>query len=179
MKSRIHIFGASGSGTTTIAREVSDKLGHQHFDTDNFFWYKTDIPFTESRPVEERLDLMNAELEKHEKWILSGSLCGWGDPFIPLFELVVFVYVPQDVRIERLNKREFERYGKEVHSGGNRFEATKEFIDWAAGYDSGISSRNLLRHEQWMEGLGCNLVKVQNDSLDESISMVLNAIKGN
>ena len=35
MKKHIHIFGASGSGTTTIAKAVSERLGYAHFDSDN------------------------------------------------------------------------------------------------------------------------------------------------
>jgi len=176
MKSKIHIFGASGSGTTTIAGAVSEKLGYGHFDTDNYFWYKTDIPFTEARPVEERLQLMYADLLNHDKWVLSGSLDGWGNPLVPLFELVVFVYMPSDVRVERLKKREQKRYGNEVLFGGSRYEATNEFIEWAAGYDSGLVGRNLPRHEKWMEGLSCKVVRIENHILDESINAVVNAI---
>lgn len=36
MKNRVHIFGASGSGTTTIAKAVSEKLNYKHFE----FYYK-------------------------------------------------------------------------------------------------------------------------------------------
>ena len=180
MKKRIHIFGASGSGTTTIANAVCDKLGYQHFDTDNYFWYKTDPPFTEARPIEERLQLMTADLESNKKWILSGSLDGWGDPLLPLFELVVFVYVPQDIRIERLKKREFERYGEETLAGGSRHEASKEFIEWAAGYDSGLlAGRNLPRHEKWLAGLEVEVIRIINHSLDDSINAVLATIKRN
>ena len=176
MLKRIHIFGASGSGTTTIARAVSEKLGHRHFDTDNYFWYKTDIPYTKIRPVEERLQLMNADLLNHDKWVLSGSLDGWGNPLVPLFELVVFVYVPSDVRVVRLKKREQERYGNEIFFGGSRHEASKEFIEWAAGYDTGLVGRNLPRHEKWLEGLCCKKIKIVNHSLDESINTVISAI---
>jgi hypothetical protein len=35
--------------------------------------------------------------------VVSGSLCGWGDGVIPLFELVVFLWVPQEVRMVRLH----------------------------------------------------------------------------
>jgi len=177
MKKKIHIFGASGSGTTTIAKIISEKLGYKHFDTDNYYWYPTDIPFTKDRPIEERLQLMNADLASEDKWVLSGSLDGWGDPLVPLFELVVFVYVPQDIRIERLKKREIERYGNDVSPGGNRYESTKEFIKWAAGYDSGLlTGRNLPRHEKWLERLDCEVVKVVNHSLDASVEVVMDAI---
>lgn len=33
---RIHILGASGSGTTTLGKALSDKLRYKHFDTDNY-----------------------------------------------------------------------------------------------------------------------------------------------
>ena len=178
MKNRIHIFGASGSGTTTIAKVVCDKLGYKHFDTDSYFWYKTEQPFTEARPAEDRLRLMSTDLKSTEKWVLSGSLDGWGDPLLPLFELVVFVYVPQDIRVERLKKREYERYGDEILAGGSRYEATKEFIEWAAGYDSGLlAGRNLPRHEKWLAGLEVEAIRVVNHSLDESINAVLAAIQ--
>ena len=174
---RIHIFGASGSGTTTIAKNISEKFGYEHFDTDNYYWYPTEMPFTEARPVDERLQLMKTDLENHDKWILSGSLDGWGDPLIPLFELVIFVYVPQSVRIERLRERELKRYGKEALSGGSRYESAKEFIEWAAGYDSGLlPGRSLLRHEKWIAGLECEVIKIINISLSESINLVINSI---
>jgi len=177
MKNRIHIFGASGSGTTTIGKAVSERLGYKHFDTDNYYWYPTKMPFTESRPIEERLQLMNADLANQEKWVLSGSLDGWGNPLIPLFELVVFVYVPQDIRIERLKKRELERYGKDVLPGGARHESTKEFIEWAAGYDSGqLTGRSLPRHEKWLAGLECEVIRIINHSLEDSINRVINAL---
>jgi len=177
MKQRIHIFGASGSGTTTIGKAIAEKLGYAHFDTDNFFWLSTEVPFTEARPIDERLRMMQADLLSADNWVLSGSLNGWGDPLIPLFELVVFVYVPQEERVKRLKIREYERYGNEIAFGGQRYEATNEFIEWAEGYDAGISSRNLLKHEMWMAELKCPLLKIQNDKLDDSIYTAIVAIK--
>jgi len=45
--------------------------------------------------------------------------CGWGDVFIPKFDLVVFVDTPTDIRIERLQKREYERFGSRIREGGD------------------------------------------------------------
>ena len=179
MKQKIHIFGASGSGTTTIAAAVCGKLGYKHFDTDSYYWYPTAQPFTESRPIEERLRLMNADLTAHDKWVLSGSLDGWGNPLVPMFELVVFVYVPAELRVERIKKRERERYGDAVLPGGRRYESTKEFIEWAAGYDSGLlTGRNLPRHEKWLAMLDCEVFRIVNQDLDESVDAVTHKIMG-
>jgi adenylate kinase family enzyme len=49
MIQRIHILGASGSGTTTLGRALSERLQCPHFDTDNYFWLPTDPPWVQSR----------------------------------------------------------------------------------------------------------------------------------
>ena len=179
MKQKIHMFGASGSGTSSIARAVCERLGHQHFDTDNYLWFPTADPFTELRPEEERVELMQADLAKHDSWILSGSLIRWGDVFIPLFDLVVFVYVPTEIRVERLRKREYGRHGDAVLPGGSRYESTIEFIEWAAGYDTGVlTGRSLPKHEEWLAGIGCDVLRVTNIDFDESVNAVVEAITG-
>ena len=113
----IHIFGASGSGTTTIAQIVSKQLGYQHFDSDNYFWIPTTNPFTIERERNECLEMMDKDLSENDEWILSGSLANWGNTLIPYFDLVVFVYVPTEIRLKRLENRERERYGREVFYG--------------------------------------------------------------
>jgi adenylate kinase family enzyme len=92
--SRLHILGASGSGTTTLAAALCALHGWQHVDTDDIFWIATDPPYTDIRPREERVALMGAALDQSQDWIVSGSMCGWGDVFIPRFGLVVFLSVP-------------------------------------------------------------------------------------
>jgi hypothetical protein len=42
---RIHIFGASGSGTTTLGAAIADRYGYAHLDVDQYFWMPTDPPF--------------------------------------------------------------------------------------------------------------------------------------
>src|SRR5438128_874343 len=47
MVQRLHILGASGSGTTTLGRALAEGLQCPHFDTDDYFWLPTDPPFTQ------------------------------------------------------------------------------------------------------------------------------------
>lgn len=177
MKKHIHILGASGSGTTTIGKIVAERFGYAHFDSDNFYWQPTDNPFTVRRELNECLTLLRDNINQHNKWILSGSVMDWGNELIPQFDLVVFVYLPTDVRIERLKKREYERYGDEMLPGRNKYEKVKEFIEWAASYDTGTDyGRNLIRHEEWLKRVECTLIRIGNDNLDDSINNVINAI---
>ena len=59
---RIHIFGASGSGTTSVASEIAGKYGHHRLDTDDFFWVPTDPPYREKRLRDQRLALLRQAL---------------------------------------------------------------------------------------------------------------------
>jgi len=180
MKHKMHIFGASGSGTTTIAKAICDKLGYKHFDSDDYYWLPTKDPFTAERLREECLKMLESDLTSCDNWVLSGSLTGWGEIFTPLFDLVVFVYVPQDIRLKRLKKREYERYGDEILPGSKKYEDSKTFLEWAACYDAGTrNGRSFHKHEQWLSGLECKTIKVINLSLEDSINTVIRAVKGN
>jgi len=177
---RIHILGASGSGTTTLARALADRLGHAQLDTDDFFWHPTDPPYQRSREAGERLDLLRDALAPHAAWVLSGSLCGWGDPLIPLFDLVIYLRLPADIRVERLRAREATRFGEAIAPGGRLHQGHEKFIAWAASYDGGdLSTRSRMRHGGWLAGLPCSVLRIEGDHTTERrVAMVIDAIGG-
>ena len=63
MEKRINIFGASGSGTTTLAKALFKKLGIQHYDKDDYFWIQSNPPF--------QLIRKRVERQKHLNYILN------------------------------------------------------------------------------------------------------------
>ncbi|MBR6745729.1 MAG: AAA family ATPase [Clostridia bacterium] len=158
MKNIIHIFGASGSGTTTLGKKICAELGYRHMDTDDYFWLPTDPKFIEKRPAEERLAMMKRDINEAENVVISGALAGWGDPLIPYFTLAVRIELPQDVRIERLRKREKERFGSRIEPGGDMYKLHVAFIEWAKTYDTGgMAHRSKMRHDAWQTHLPCEL----------------------
>ncbi len=171
---RIHILGASGSGTTTLAEALSDNLGYRHFDTDGYFWERTNPPFQHVRDIGERQSMLKLDLERHSDWVLSGSLCGWGDLLIPHFDLVIFLWIPPEVRLQRLHVREEERYGNRISPEGDLYKTHKEFIEWASSYDDGdMNMRSLLRHNDWLRDLECPVLRLEGTlELDEKIERI-------
>lgn len=87
---------------------------------------------------------------------------GWRDGFVPRFDLVVFLFVPTEIRLERLREREARHFGEDVVSpGGWRHEETEEFIEWASHYDDGSrEGRGLPRHEAWLKMLTCPILRI-------------------
>ena len=159
---RIHVTGASGAGVTSLGRALADALAISHHDTDDYFWRPTNPPYKEIREIADRLRLMREVFLDRSDWVLSGSLDGWGDPIIPLFDLVVFLYVPTPVRLERLRAREAQRFGAEVVGpGGARNQQVEAFIEWASHYDDGTrEGRNLARHQAWLATLPCRVQRL-------------------
>lgn len=178
MINRIHILGASGSGTTTLASKISTRLGYKHIDTDDYYWVKTEPPFTQKRKPEERIKLLSEAMQSCDKWILSGSLCGWGDVFIPLFDLVVYLWIPQDVRMKRLKAREFQRYGNDIKAGGKLYDSHQEFMEWASQYDvGGMDIRSKKLHYTWLNNIPCQVIKIEEDlTIDDKVRKVESVI---
>ena len=120
--------------------------------------------------------MLGADLERHPGWVLSGSLCGWGDLFIPRFDLVVFCAVSPEIRIARLRARERERYGAEAIAPGGRLHAKFEaFIAWAASYEDGPAvERSRRMHEDWLATLPCPVLRLEDtDAVEVRLARVL------
>ncbi|HEY1710293.1 MAG TPA: hypothetical protein VGG10_18630 [Rhizomicrobium sp.] len=175
---RIHILGASGSGTTTLAASVAQILGIAHFDSDFFYWLPTDPPFTEPRPVAERLALMQAEIPAEGSWVLSGSAIRWATPYEKLYDLIVYLRLDLTVRMARLRRREHERYGARIAPGGDMEEATAAFLDWAAAYDTaGPELRSRAAHEAWLADQAAKVLRLDSASpVAELTAAVLGAV---
>jgi hypothetical protein len=152
---RVHITGASGSGTSTLARALANRWSVPVFDTDDFFWLPTNPPYAAKRPVAERIALMQALFLPRPAWVLAGSLIGWGDGLVAQFDLVVFLHLDPALRLARLEAREAWRYGPEhLGPGGAGHAAHAAFMAWARGYDDpAFPGRSLHAHRAWLAGL--------------------------
>ncbi|MBO4637156.1 MAG: shikimate kinase [Clostridiales bacterium] len=173
-KTVIHLFGASGSGTTTFGRYIAEKTGGFFMDTDDYFWAPTDPPYTTKRDVSERLELMRKDIDDHDIVVISGSLVDWGDPLIPLFTLAIRVVTETSVRIERLRKREREKLGSRIDKGGDMYDNHQEFLAWAASYDEGsVNMRSRAKHDVWQKRLSCPVVTVNgNEALGSNYGLI-------
>lgn len=151
---RVGITGASGCGVTTLGAALAARIGAVHIDTDDHFWVATDPPYRVKREVPGRLARIRSEQAHCGRWVISGTLDGWAEPVTGDAELIIFLKVPTQIRLERLRRRERDRFGPALLPGGDMHETHAEFIEWAAHYDDGtLPGRSLPRHEQWLAGL--------------------------
>ncbi|TRX61408.1 AAA family ATPase [Fulvivirga sp. M361] len=176
---KITIFGASGSGTTTLARSLSQRLGWVHLDADDYYWAKTDIPFQNKQPKEVRNENLKRDFEVTENVIVSGSLVTWSEYWNSAFDLGVLLRLPHKIRMERLRNREKKRYSEKLKSDieiKNKYEA---FIAWAAKYDdTSFNGRSITQHKNWIKLLTCETIEIEGDlTTDARINIVIEKIK--
>jgi adenylate kinase family enzyme len=164
---RLHIVGASGSGTSTLGEALATKLGIPQFDADRYYWLPTTPPFREKRAAEDRRQMLLADLARHDRFILSGAVMGWGDEIEHAFDLVVFLSIPADLRLARLRARELLRYG----------QINEEFISWAAAYEDDApfpATRNRRRQEAWLATRNSSVLRLEGDlSVAERVAAVV------
>lgn len=60
----IIVFGANGSGKSTIARELANILNFKHMDIEDYHFEKSEMPYTIERSHEDCLKLMLADIKK-------------------------------------------------------------------------------------------------------------------
>jgi len=171
-------MGAAGSGTTTLGIELARELGYEHFDTDDFLWEDTSPPYQRKRTVEMREEMLCETLQSSPKWILTGSMVGWGDCILPFFNLVIYLWVPQDIRIARLKEREKRKHGIKIDEGQSMHQTHLDFIAWAKEYDSGDESmRSKKYHDIWLDKVSCKVIRIEDlHELKDKVDLVREAL---
>ena len=174
MKQVIHIFGASGSGTTTLGKAICNALGYKLMDTDDYFWLPTEPKFTQKRPREERIMQMQKDIDAADNVVISGSLTDWGDVLIPQFTLAIRIELDPAIRIARLIQREQKRFGARIAPGGDMHRQHLDFVEWAKAYDTGGPEvRSKAKHDAWQKLLSCEILLLDGaDTVEANLEKV-------
>jgi adenylate kinase family enzyme len=158
---RINIVGAPGSGTTTLGRALSARVGYHFADADSFYWKDSVPPFREKFDPDIRLARLLAELAASQPSIVAGSVCGWGEELEDSFDLVIFLSLSTELRLKRIMAREMSLFGR----------VDPAFLKWAKQYDQGrLPGRSRAKHEAWLESRRCRVLRFEGDQdIDERV----------
>jgi len=171
---KIHILGASGSGTSTVGRILSERMAIPLFESDDMFWEKAEIPFSVKRAKGERVELLTRIIENNESFIIAGSALIWGDILLETVDCIVLLTCPREERLSRLMAREKARFADRIEAGNDMHSNHKEFIEWAMSYDSGgMETRSKASEEAWIEKAKGRVIKIENRDSEKTASLLL------
>lgn len=149
----IIVFGANGSGKTTVGRELARILKYKHMDIEDYCFKKSRIPYTAERPREECINLMLADIEKHRSFVLSAVTGEFSEAVESFYKLGVYILTPFELRMKRLEQRIYDQHGERIRKGGDMYEQHVKFIEFAA-------SRSAERIERWAKTLACPIIRI-------------------
>jgi adenylate kinase family enzyme len=108
IKSGCHIvvYGPTGSGKTTLAEHISQRLGVPHIELDALFWKRN---WVESPLEEFRANVVAALSRCPDGWVCDGNYSSVRDLILPQADTIVWCRLPFRVAFWRLLKRTVAR----------------------------------------------------------------------
>lgn len=129
---KIQIIGGSGTGKSTLGRYISEKEKIKWIDTDNYLW--KDDTFTENNPLEKRKKWYQKDINSYSNYVVSGSIFMWNPKGFSNRDLLVFLSLDEDIRMERLRDREIKRNNLSKMWLDEKGDYTNEFLEWCKTY---------------------------------------------
>tara|TARA_Y100000310_G_C20661534_1_gene805066 strand:+ start:114 stop:605 length:492 start_codon:yes stop_codon:yes gene_type:complete len=119
MKNKIYILGSVGSGKTTLAKKISNKLKIPLFELDDVYWKKK---YTIKRGESEKRKELSKILGKHKKWIIEGASGSFVGKAVKQADLVIWLDLHHRLLSFRIIKRSFREMlkGEQSFSGMRR-----------------------------------------------------------
>jgi adenylate kinase family enzyme len=138
---KIHIIGSVGSGKTTLARKLSNKLRIPHYELDNVVW-KRNKPRDIKRTDEERDQLLSTII--HSKtWIIEGAHYNeWIFQSFNNADLIIFLDTDNSKRKYRIIRRFILQLLRIEQSNYKpTFEIFRNMFIWNDNFESRIKPK--------------------------------------
>ncbi len=123
----IIITGLNSCGKSTVCKLLAKKLHYYSMDVEDYYFIDSDIPYSKFHTYEQTKDLMLNDIEKYNHFVLATVHCDWGKEISSMCKLAVVLKAPRDIRMERIKKREYEKFGDRVLQGGDLYESQQKF----------------------------------------------------
>lgn len=103
---RVLVYGVTGSGKTTLAKQIAAKSGLPLVDVDDLAWV-ADQPWTPVPDDEQRK--LFAEACSSDRWVMDTAYGKWIDIPLARAQLIVCLDYPRWLSLARLLRRTFRR----------------------------------------------------------------------
>ena len=133
---KIAIIGNAGSGKTTVALALHEKLQLPQYHLDQYYW----LPHWERPALEEFIE-KHRELCTQEQWILDGSYMATLPERIDNADVIIYLDIPRYLCIWRVFKRSLLNHGKstpDTPAGCKQYLFSRKFISflgWVWSYN--------------------------------------------
>lgn len=171
-KRAIIVCGMNGAGKSTLGRALAQELGYRFIDIEDIYFPKTDPSYLYSSPRtdEEVEELLMRRISESKAFVLAAVRGDYSERIAKSFDLAVHIDVPKDIRMERVKKRSYEKFGDRAKPGGDLYERERRFFEMCRRRDEHAS-------ENWAKTLGCSVIHVDGlRTVEENVDVIIKNI---
>ena len=98
--------------------------------------------------------------------MLTATRGDLGNRVNSFYDYVIYLFAPLELRLSRVKKREYDRFGERVLKGGDMYEQQKVFHNFVAARTTG-------KIEKWLNTLSCRVIKLDGSKpIDDNVEFI-------
>lgn len=168
----IMICGLNGCGKSTLGKALAEATGFRFIDNENLFFSRTSVnePYSNPRSREEAEKLLMNEICEYGDFVFASVTGDYGEAILSLYDYVVLIEAPKEIRSERIRNRSYQKFGKRMLPGGDLHEIEESFFRMA-------ESRSEDHVEKWTWKMDCPIIKVDGTKpIEENVIYIMKQI---
>lgn len=133
MGTGILICGLNGCGKSALGEALAERMGYTWIDMEDCYFPKTDsrYPYAAPRSQKEAEQILRERICQSDHFVLTAVKGDFADDIIAAFEKVLWIRVPQAIRMRRVRNRSYEKFGSRMLPGGDLYEQEERFLTHA------------------------------------------------
>ena len=153
MGTGILVCGLNGAGKSTLGRALAAELCFRFIDCEELYFSRREKgePYADPRSREEAERLFWEEVRRSPDFVFAAVRGDWSTA-VP-YRLVVLLEVPKDLRLQRIRRRSFEKFGERMLPGGDLCEEEEDFFRLAESRPEDHTAR-------WVNALACPVLRL-------------------
>ena len=165
----IIICGLNGTGKSTLGKDLAEKLHFHFIDIENLYFPKTNPNYIYASPRtrKEVEELLLHEIKTHKDFILASVKGDYGEDMYSLIQYAILLDVPKNIRLKRVKKRSFQKFGNRMLLGGDLYEQEEKFFRLVESREENIV-------EEWVKSLKCPVIRIDGTNpIDENTNFII------
>ena len=188
MYNGIAIIGLNGAGKSTLAHVLAKKLHYFEIDVEDYYFPaqrssrinalegKTSadanfIPYLSPKAKSEVEFAIRKDINCYPQFVLSGVTLNWSESILSQIDIVFYLHVPLNERLQRIRSREALRFGSRILLGGDMYEQHIEFLNK-------VENRSEQEITRSLENLSCPVVNVEKLLPLRNDTLVIHFLQG-
>jgi thymidylate kinase len=111
------------------------------------------------------------EIREHGSFVFAAVKGDYGAEVMSLYNYVVVIEVPREIRLQRVRNRSFRRFGKRMLPGGDLYETEEAFFRMVEAREEDYVGK-------WLNVLQCPVIRVDGTRpIGENIKRIMQMIQ--